>query len=208
MSESKIVLEMQRTALKKEFEKTMVTVGVLKIVVWVVSFFSVLSFISGVIGIIVHLFRPYMVTPEKFISNILFFLFVLVVSSVLFIYMMKAIDKLTTKKETAEVDYKRRQDLIDEALNEQPSKTASAIEGGLFVRNDQTNNIHDIDNGAYKTCPMCAETVKAAAKICRFCRYEFENSSQSISEETYTELNGLSNIVEVDDEHAKYKPKI
>ena len=24
-----------------------------------------------------------------------------------------------------------------------------------------------------KTCPMCAEEVRAAAKICRFCRYEF-----------------------------------
>ena len=29
---------------------------------------------------------------------------------------------------------------------------------------------------ATKTCPMCAEDVKAAARICRFCRYEFEGS--------------------------------
>jgi Uncharacterised protein family UPF0547 len=27
-----------------------------------------------------------------------------------------------------------------------------------------------------KTCPMCAEEVKSAAKICRFCRYEFAQS--------------------------------
>ena len=26
---------------------------------------------------------------------------------------------------------------------------------------------------ATKICPQCAEAVKAAAKICRFCRYEF-----------------------------------
>ena len=27
---------------------------------------------------------------------------------------------------------------------------------------------------ATKTCPMCAEEVRQAAKICRFCQYEFD----------------------------------
>lgn len=31
-----------------------------------------------------------------------------------------------------------------------------------------------------KICPQCAEEVKAAAKICRFCRYEFPESSDQI----------------------------
>jgi tetratricopeptide (TPR) repeat protein len=37
--------------------------------------------------------------------------------------------------------------------------------------NVHQQNTHRGD--ATKTCPQCAETVKAAAKICRFCRYEF-----------------------------------
>jgi hypothetical protein len=31
----------------------------------------------------------------------------------------------------------------------------------------------DAPEEAAKTWPQCAEPVKAAAKICRFCRYEF-----------------------------------
>jgi tetratricopeptide (TPR) repeat protein len=34
-------------------------------------------------------------------------------------------------------------------------------------------------NNAAKTCPQCAETVQAAAKICRFCRYEFPPDSST-----------------------------
>ena len=32
----------------------------------------------------------------------------------------------------------------------------------------------DKNNQGTKECPMCAESVKEKAKICRFCRYEFE----------------------------------
>jgi hypothetical protein len=30
-----------------------------------------------------------------------------------------------------------------------------------------------VSEGSTKICPQCAETVQAAAKICRFCRFEF-----------------------------------
>jgi hypothetical protein len=32
---------------------------------------------------------------------------------------------------------------------------------------------------ATKTCPQCAESVKVAAKVCRFCRYEFSPRSET-----------------------------
>lgn len=39
--------------------------------------------------------------------------------------------------------------------------------------------VADPGTAGTKTCPMCAEEVKAAAKICRFCRYEFEASASN-----------------------------
>ena len=34
--------------------------------------------------------------------------------------------------------------------------------------------IYKRENAKHKTCPECAETVKSAAKICRYCLYRFE----------------------------------
>lgn len=33
-----------------------------------------------------------------------------------------------------------------------------------------------VPDAEYKTCPMCAEPVRAAARICRFCRHDFSTS--------------------------------
>jgi hypothetical protein len=39
-----------------------------------------------------------------------------------------------------------------------------------------------VESGEFKKCPMCAEAVRAEAKICRFCRHEFEPAQPVIAE--------------------------
>jgi hypothetical protein len=52
------------------------------------------------------------------------------------------------------------------------------------LKNDEKRPA-DLSHRDTKVCPQCAEEVKAAAKICRFCRYEFpESSSQTGVEKT------------------------
>jgi len=42
-----------------------------------------------------------------------------------------------------------------------------------LIKTDSSVNKQDL--AEEKTCPMCAETVKAAARICKHCRHDFEN---------------------------------
>ena len=44
----------------------------------------------------------------------------------------------------------------------------------MLIKSLQGRNETDIENKAgYKICPMCAETIKLEAKICKHCRNEF-----------------------------------
>jgi hypothetical protein len=51
-------------------------------------------------------------------------------------------------------------------------KSAIALAKNL-KKEDKEEEYQEVISGN-KECPMCAETVKARAKICRFCNYEFE----------------------------------
>ncbi len=58
------------------------------------------------------------------------------------------------------------------ALDEGPEPVTSASTG---TTNDPNVGLP----AATKVCPACAEEVKAAARICRFCRYEFRTPSST-----------------------------
>lgn len=38
-----------------------------------------------------------------------------------------------------------------------------------------------LEDDATQVCPRCAETVKAAAKVCRFCGHEFDPAPPLVS---------------------------
>jgi len=44
---------------------------------------------------------------------------------------------------------------------------------------DDAKQVGSPDSRTTKVCPQCAEEVKAAAKICRFCRYEFPQTEEN-----------------------------
>jgi len=55
-----------------------------------------------------------------------------------------------------------------------PQNTTSST----FNKKSKTQTIPNTDN---KICPECAETVKSAAKVCRFCQHKFNTTPNTIS---------------------------
>ena len=49
---------------------------------------------------------------------------------------------------------------------------------------EEVSPIEQTEEGLSKECPICAETVQAKAKICRFCTHEFETEEVSPIDET------------------------
>lgn len=60
----------------------------------------------------------------------------------------------------------------------------------LLVK-DQTSPQPKLTNENSKICPQCAESVRSQAKICRFCKYSF-NDEPAISKSTATTFNNNS----------------
>jgi hypothetical protein len=50
---------------------------------------------------------------------------------------------------------------------------------GSGLGSEDDEQVANLDSKATKVCPQCAEEVKLAAKICRFCRYEFPQTEEN-----------------------------
>jgi rubrerythrin len=60
-----------------------------------------------------------------------------------------------------------------------PSGSGWGIAGDVY-RRIEANTKGDVTDPEEKECPMCAETVKSKAVVCRFCGHEFKNSTAEL----------------------------
>jgi hypothetical protein len=59
-------------------------------------------------------------------------------------------------------------------LNQLPTTQSAPVASPPGLVLPIINSSQQVDNESYKICPDCAERVRVAAKICRFCKYEFQ----------------------------------
>jgi hypothetical protein len=64
--------------------------------------------------------------------------------------------------------YQKNGYLLVDSISADSKKSAIAL-----AKNEEEEEYQE-ESLTNKECPMCAETVKAKAKICRYCKYEFE----------------------------------
>ena len=77
-------------------------------------------------------------------------------------------DTFSSKLQKKHNNFKKKGYPLIQTVKARTRKSAIAL-----AKNEEEEEYQE-ESLTNKECPMCAETVKAKAKICRYCKYEFE----------------------------------
>lgn len=176
MPETITVLEMQRTSLQKEYDKKKSVIGIYKLLVKIGIFLSV-WFTAGGLWLFISTSNSIIALTDKEISyNYLVAGALLMIFPFVGIFLFRTNKKLVIRSETAKKEFDNKMNQINQDVLRQLEITNIVKDEKDDYKKYMPTEIKTPDTDSDKICPMCAEKVKAAAKICRFCRYEFDTS--------------------------------